>query len=229
MPSLRSLIPAALILLALCGCSSRATGPAPLQPEPPGYALTGRVRITAVLTAETTKNGAEIVTGHRVVDDASGVRVWLLRPDGSMDSVLTRQGAFEFRAEEPGLYRAFFWVIAPDTVAASDLMLGAADAAFPDTLKVGRSPGLSTYPNPFDADGMGMEGIALDPQQLVFRILATDGTPVWTRTQDWPGASFTFHYHWIGDDDGGHPASHGMYWALVDRDGAHFHSPVFRE
>lgn len=230
MASLRKLLPAALVVLAATGCSDRDVAPMTPQPEPePGFRLTGYVLLNAVLTEETTKNGAEIVRGLRAVRNATGFRVRLQRPDGSVDSTLTAGGRFVFHAEAPGLYRASCWVSATDTVATTDVVLAGADVVFPDTLEVSRSPGLSTYPNPFGASGMGMEGETVTPQRLQFHILRLDGTPVWSTSYEWPGCACPFHTHWVPVDDAGAPVPHGLYWAVVDRDGARYHSLVFHE
>src|SRR5262245_42369239 len=113
-----------LLMLGVLGCTDRTSKTYLTRPQTGRYALSGRVLISGTLFSESGQP-----TATRVVDDASGVWVRLLRPDGSRDSTLAINGAFEFRSDDPGLYRAYCWVVAPDTVATSDVTISGGDAA----------------------------------------------------------------------------------------------------
>jgi hypothetical protein len=223
----KSLPLTAALLLALGGpgCSDRVSTTLLAPAQAGRYALTGRVQITGTLAGLL---GPYQPTGTRVVDDATGVRVRITRPDGSTDSVLTVDGAFEFRADAPGLYRASCWVVAPDTVATSDVTLADVDVAFPDTLKLAGSEELDTYPNPFSAvDGLAIEFETQAAQQAELTVLNVSGTPVYTESVN--SVAGFMHHHWHGVEQGGGELPDGLYWLVVRFDGAPRYDPVFKE
>src|SRR2546426_8258685 len=120
-PTRKILLVALVLVMSSAGCSDRISQTPLLRPQIGRYALSGQVRVSGRLTG---MHGDS--TGTRVLESASGVRVRLLRPDGSSDSVLTRSGGFEFRVDDPGLYRVGSWVC-PEIVSASQGVVANAD------------------------------------------------------------------------------------------------------
>jgi hypothetical protein len=211
------------LLLACCagGCSDKTSTSYLVNPGTGRYALSGQVH----LAGETTD---DIGTSHGPfeVDDASGVRVWLLRPDGLVDSTVTRSGSFVFKVDDVGLYRAFAWVIPFDTVAAANVTVDTTDEVFP-TLEIGHFGNLLTYPNPFGAMGVGIEFTPVDSQRVYIDILDLKSAPVWTYHQDIPPVYY--HVHWIGTDNHDQPTPVGYYWAVARHDGGIHYNLVHKE
>ena len=101
MGSRKSLLAALTSVLLLTGCSDRISQTPLLRPKTGNLVLAGRVRVVARLTGSTGDS-----VGTQVLDGASGVRVRLSGPNGFADSALTQSGGFEFRVNDPGVYRA---------------------------------------------------------------------------------------------------------------------------
>jgi hypothetical protein len=223
MSSARRILLAALVLSTWsAGCADRTSQTSLVEPQVGRYALSGRVRLVGRLTGSL---GDSI--GTRVMEDATGVRVRLSKPDGSTDSVLTQSGVFEFRVDDPGLYQAAVWVC-PEIVAASQVMVADADTIFPDTLTLGPVSEISTYPNPFPSThGLAIEFTPQSQQHVEVNVLTLAGVLVWSYGADLP-AGFQ-HIHWAGIDDHGDPVPVGPYWCRVKRDGAHHYNLVFKE
>ena len=213
----------ALTLALLSGCSDSTSRTFILQPGAGEFSLTGRVRVLATNTGDTADDSLGVFT----LDDLSGVRVRLRKPDGTTDSVLTRDGVFEFRYDEPGLYRASCVLFPAETLAVIQTTLTTGNATFPETLVVRPSGVMRTYPNPFphwdpatSIGGLAMECDVPSLQTVPIRILDLAGEPV--RADSIPNypAGF-FHYHWISDNDARVPVPLGMYWAAVRLNGVH--------
>ena len=165
--------------------------------------------------------------GTRVLKGASGVRVRLLGPDGSSDSVVTHSGVFEFRVDDPGLYRATSWVC-PEIVSTSQVVVTDTDAAFPDTLTMVPVGEITTYPNPFpSSEGLAIEFTPLLAEHVELVLLNLSGVQVWSYTRDLP-PGFQ-HIHWPGIDNDGHAVPNGAYWCVVRMGNAHHYNLVFKE
>lgn len=211
-----------IVLAAGCADRTRRTV---LADRPEGaWVLTGRVRIEG----DVRDLSGERQGGWRR-DDASGVRVWLAGPNGWSDSTLTLDGAFAFGVNAPGRYRAYAWVVAPDTVAASSVTVTAADASFPDTLALGNSDSLRISPNPFPGDhGAGIEyDVPVSQTRLTVEVRSLRGAVLWSFSTRWdPGL---LHVHWSGDDQNGAPVPAGLYWGvLLTEQGVH-HAPMWKQ
>jgi hypothetical protein len=221
-PTRKILLIALLLVASTEGCSDRISQTPVTRPQTGRYALSGQVRISGRLTAM----GGDSV-GTRVLESASGVRVRLLRPDGSSDSVVTHNGVFEFRVDDPGLYRTTSWVC-PEIVSTSQVVVTDADAIFPDTLTMGPFGEITTYPNPFpSSEGLAIEFSPPIAERVELSILALSGVPVWSYANDLP-PGFQ-HFHWPGLDNDGHAVPNGAYWCVVRMSNAHHYNLVFKE
>ena len=215
----------ALALALLAGCSDSTSRTYVNQPVPGEFALTGRVRVLSRLAGDTATDSLGVLT----LDLLSGVRVRLQRPDGSTDSVLTRDGAFEFQVDDPGLYRASCVLFPAETLAVTQVTVTTGDVTFPDTLILRPSGTVDTYPNPFpSAGGLAIECDVPALQTVGVRVLDLSGAPVKVDSIANYPAGF-FHYHWISDDSAHQPVAPGMYWVAVRLNGVHHADLVVME
>lgn len=182
-----------------------------------GLALTGQLELAVTLVAEFGDS-----LGRQTYGDETGVRVYLERPDGSLDSTSTEAGAFHFAGLGDGLHRV--WSGPPEarspvreiTLAGQDVDLG--------TLNVGPIGRLRTPPNPFPySHGTGVEWDLAASESVEIRIFSASARRVWTYAYDAP---FGFqHIHWIGTDQANLPLPPGPYWIAVHYEGR-WHSRV---
>ena len=140
------------LALGLSGCSDSTSKTLILEPQTGAYALRGHVRLIGRL-AESSNPVSPESTGVRTVDNATGVRVFIKRPGGAVDSTVTVDGVYEFRFDEPGSYRVFAWVVAPDTVATAQVATAARDTTIAAVFELGPHGDVDTYPNPFPRRG----------------------------------------------------------------------------
>jgi hypothetical protein len=216
---------AACVILCVLGCSDRTSRRFVFGPGEGTFTLRGRVRLVEQLMGETLADSL----GYATIDDASGVRVRLLGPDGVTDSTLTRDGAFEFRVDDPGLYRVACALFPGETLCTARVTLDDEDTDFPDTLTFTFSPTLNTYPNPFPTAG----GLAIDVasiptvQDVRLKVMTLAGETIFTNTI--PGYSGYYHYHWFGWNDAIEPQPNGLYWVTLEFDGQHHIDLVRKE
>ena len=207
----------ATIHLALAGCSDE--GPAAPTTGP---GISGRVRITARLS-----NTLGALTGTRVIEDADGVRVHLAKPDGTLDSTLTVDGAYEFRLSSPGNYRVKAWVSPTDTVSTGNMAFSSGSVTA-EALELATSGDLVTYPNPFPTyEGLSIE-MTLDADETYEVVVQTlGGEPVWSYSL----ASITGyqHVHWVGINNASQVVPNGPYWIRARFNGHYHYNLVFKE
>lgn len=199
------------------GCADDGTRP---STTPSGFSISGRVRIESILKDEV---ATEI--GLRRVEDATGVKVVLVGPNGFLDSTLTIAGTYAFHDLAAGSYRARTWVVPEEPVETVDLVLGGEDLVAPDTLTLGLSEGLSTYPNPGAPDGIGVEFTAESAQTYTVEVHTLGGDLVWSFSQSVPAGYY--HVHWDGHDESEQHAAAGAYWIIVRVDERSLYSLVF--
>lgn len=184
--------------------------------------ITGNVRLEGALFGEF---GAP--AGTRVVDDANGVRVRLLGPGGSEDSVLTVAGRYQFGVLDPGLYRVSARVVAGRDIMA-EFPLSTSDVTVPDTLKLTTFGEIGNPPNPFPAEhGVGVE-FTLDRDRATDIIVTDLGGTVWWTYSFLAPVGFN-HIHWNGHDNLDRPVANGSYWTIVQAEDRVFYNLVFKE
>lgn len=209
-------VAAALPVLAL-GCADDGVRP---RATTSGLSISGRVRIESVLKDEIATD-----IGVRRVEDATGLKVVLVGPAGFRDSTLTVAGGYAFHNLPPGAYRAATWVVLEAPVETGEITLATRDVVAPDTLALGPSGDLSTYPNPGAPDGIGAEFTAQVAQTYTVEIHSLDGDVVWNFSQAVPAGYY--HVHWDGDDESEQQAPAGAYWFIVRVDDQALYGLVF--
>jgi hypothetical protein len=219
------------LALGLSGCSDSTSKTLILEPQTGAYALRGHVRLIGRL-AESSNPVSPESTGVRTVDNATGVRVFIKRPGGAVDSTVTVDGVYEFRFDEPGSYRVFAWVVAPDTVATAQVATAARDTTIAAVFELGPHGDVDTYPNPFPSTGadagVGVELTPASDETIEVRILNIAGAPVYSYSRDWL-TGILFHLHWVGVNDANVEVPNGAYWATARADGVTRYNLVFKE
>jgi hypothetical protein len=216
------LVAALVVVLSCTGCSDRVSQTLIVRPQIGRFAISGHARVVGRLTGT---HGDSV--GTRTLDTESGIRVRLLRPDASTDSVLTQNGAFTFRVDEPGLYRVRSYVC-PEILSTLDVEIVDTDAILPDTLTSVPVGPLTTYPNPFpSADGLAIEFTAQVAGRVEITIRTLAGVAVWTYAIDLP-PGFQ-HFHWSAVDNDGQAVPNGPYWCVVRIGNTHQYNLVFKE
>ena len=118
--------------------------------------------------------------------------------------------------------------VCPEIASSSQVVVTDADANFPDTLTMGPSGELTTYPNPFPAsEGLAIEFTVAASERVEITVLTLAGVAIWTYAIDLP-PGFQ-HFHWSGIDDQGHPVPNGPYWCVLRTGDAHRYNLVFKE
>lgn len=202
------------------GHSHVGTQPIPVTVESEsslGLSLTGRLELAVTLVAEFGDS-----LGREIYAEETGVRVYIERPDGSLDSTATESGTFRFAGLGDGVHRV--WSGPPEarspvsqvTLAGSDGDVGTVTVA-----PIGR---LRTPPNPFAySHGTGVEWDLVANESVEIRIFSASARRVWTYAYEAP---FGFqHIHWIGTDQENLPLPPGPYWIAVRYEGS-WHSRV---
>lgn len=225
MSSTRKLAGAACALfLMLSGCADKTSRTYLVQPGPGEFAITGRVRAMARLAGDQAADSL----GVQAFDDVSGLRVRLTRPDGAIDSTLTRDGAYEFRVDQTGAYRVSCALFASETLAVQPAIVTSGDVSVP-LLTLLPEGVVVTYPNPFDSNvGVAVECTNPRLQTVGFEALTVSGVAVRTDSiANYPAGYF--HYHWVGLDDAAQSVPNGMYWVAVRLDGLHHADLVLKQ
>lgn len=169
--------------------------------------ISGRVRVEVQMTDP---NG--FPTGTRVLDDVDGVRVYLLG-QGGRDSTRTQRGAYRFDKVPAGSWQVAVGVgsVLSDV---TNLDIRPKDTlVIRDTLVLGRTGDLRSWPNPFLS-------------QIVFTFAFPADTPAILRVEELTGTlrrevlrrTFVAGAHqvaWDGTSDAGKPLPDGPYAVLL--------------
>jgi len=185
----------------ISGCAS--------QPEQPSvHALSGHVNLTGFLLDA----GGKFV-GTRVVRDADGVPIDLLRGTQVAGHTVTVKGVYRFEGLTPGGYIARTRVVGDIGDDTNLLTIASSDVAAADTLDVVSVGDLSSVPNPVGASTT-LYFTLTGTEQVEVQILDMGGDvirPLFSG-ELLPGLrAFT----WNVDDLSGHPATQPYYWATV--------------
>lgn len=195
------------------GCGDHGDkGPNDPPPTANGTTISGRVRLEGELWTHGSNS-----EGRRIVESADSVLVELYRGATLIGSERTRQGMFTFEELADGSYRLEARVT-PFFRVEQEIEVPLASGA--ETIELTLAPfgGLANPPNPFDATGTGLEGLAATADTIFYRVYTPGGRLVYRYDQpDYP-AGF-FHIHWIGTNTANVVQPRGTYWAcvLVDR------------
>ena len=186
-------------ICALAACSRD-------QPFAPGlYSITGHLRLTGFFVDD---NGAH--AGTRVLGDADGVAVELLRGSEVVGRTTTVGGVYRFSGLRPGGYVARSRVIGSIGDQTSPLVIAVSDISSADTLRLVSRGDLLPVPNPF-ADTTQVYFNVPDTTRVDVRILDTAGHDVQSllALEVLPANHAVF---WNGRDQAGHPVAAGLYW-----------------
>lgn len=200
------------LTLASCG-SDGGSEPEPIE----GLSLSGRVSLNVVLVSDTGDS-----LGIRTYPEESGVRVYVERPDGSLDSTLTDGGMFHLRGLTNGQHRVWSGPAEARSAIATYTLTGvSADLGTIEVEPIGK---LRNPPNPFEySHGTGVEWDLATEERVEVRIFAPSATLVWSYGYVAPPPFV--HVHWIGTDQNNNPLPPGPYWATAYYDGQ-WHSRV---
>ncbi len=191
-------------VLALAGCGHALTAPSTRT-----FALSGRVRLVGTLTAESSQ-----ILGSRIIDDADGVPVELLRGTTVVARTRLAGGVFRFA----GLYPASYMVRAGvlPTVASKSpiLVIANKDVIASDTLVIRTVGDMWPAPNPLAA-GTWIYFALADTAHAQVRILDGDGAEVRTLRAGPFDAGLNGVY-WDGADGAGQPVTGRFYWATYE-------------
>jgi hypothetical protein len=170
--------------------------------------ISGRVKIVGDLRTSSSEFIAK-----RVVTDAENVRIHLLRPDGTLDSTLTRDGYFQFAVTEHGPYRAIAWAHPHLADSSAVYEFTGANITIPDTLVIEPTELITVYPNP-TADSVGIEFLMEPAHHVTVYVEELSGKVLWS--YEFVSGDETFeHVEWPGTDNDGHAVPAGMYWIVI--------------
>jgi hypothetical protein len=177
--------------------------------RPSAYALTGRVRLIGYAVAADAHP-----LGTRVVEDASGVPVELLRGGKIVARTTTSRGEYRFDGLSPGSYYARSAIFGPAADATREFVIATSDVAARDTIELASAGDLVPVPNPIGAATAIF--FAIDSrQQLAVRVLDVSGTPVRTLASSAfdPGL---WELDWDLSDSTGAPATGALFWVTFE-------------
>ena len=213
-PRFAGILLIAFLMVASCSKDRVRTAPAPT------YSLSGRLRLAGTLT-----DADGVTLGERSVDDAGGIKVYLVADSVVIDSTFTQGGRYAFRVAL-GTYLAFARIgAAADS--SSPVHVHDTDRAFPDTIQLRSTAGMTVAPNPFTTSMRALYTLAT-AGQVHLDVLALDGS----RVRGLVAGTFPagrFAAIWDGLDDGGLSAPPGSYWIALEESDANEGALVFRE
>jgi len=226
-PSLRAVrrLSATLVLVAgaaACGCGTTMDRPA-LVPGP--SVLAGTLSISGNL--HDASGGS---TGTRVVSNASGIRVYLVRfgvPGTVVDSTLTDSGRYSFSVTDGS-----FQIVARTGPTVSDSSLHAGIGLYPSSfempsLQLTSTGSLVTSPNPFTSSMVTKFSLSAT-STVGLSVFNLANLRVRTLVA---GASFGSGAHqvaWDGTDDANQPVPDGSYWIVFSAGGQDWAELVFK-
>ena len=191
-------------LLALTGCGRTVN-----EPGTRTFALSGRVRLVGTLTAANSH-----ILGSRLLDDADGVPVDLLRGTTVVASTRLAGGAFRFAGLYPASYIVRAGVLPAVASTSPILVIANKDVVVSDTLVIRTVGDMWPAPNPL-ASGTWIYFALADTSHARVRILDGSGAEVRT-LRTGPFDSGLNGVYWDGADDAGHAVTGRFYWATYE-------------
>lgn len=193
--------------IALClGCSILNDSMNPDGPDQ--HTLRGHVVLTGYLV-----NAQGQFAGTRVMGDADGVPVELVRNGQVVATTTTIDGVYRFGGLASGSYIARVTVIGDIGDQTAPLTIAGFDLASADTLKLASRGDLFPVPNPFST-GLSVYYVLGDSADVDIQVLDIGGSMVRRLLRDrLPGGQH--EVVWNGLDQAGQAVPAGFYWVTL--------------
>jgi hypothetical protein len=168
----------------------------------------GQVRLAAEV-----RDPDNVYYGATLLDEATGVRVYLYGDGVLLDSCSTDLGSYGFLISDQGVYSLRTWVVPALVETAGPVTCTATSCETPDTLMLGKYGEISFYPNPF----MVAARVAFDLTESIEVLLTVRGIGGQTVRTIGHGAMPPGRHtiQWDGTDDEGARVPAGPYWIVL--------------
>jgi hypothetical protein len=203
--------------VAAGGCSKSTSKPIPT------HAVTGAVTLSGNLRDD---NGTFV--DKRLVDDADGVRVYLVRAGIVVDSVLTINGGYRLVGQAGAGYTVSARGGPGVSFASAAFDIGAGDVTIAAPLELTSVGDLTAAPTPFETKvRIHYDLAATGPVQMqAFDLAGLRVATLVDQAAAPPGAHWVI---WDGSDDAAQPLPDGAYWIVFSGDGNDWAELVFKE